>query len=112
MVIKELRAKYDLGKVKSVPLEKFDFSRAALRDRINLGYTVQDVKDCVAGLQESNFVKQLVFGYDVADEYLYRHELEPIDDWSDATYDELYLKFKMREEETEIYFLSFHPQRR
>ena len=112
MVIRYLTPKYSLDKVKSVSLRKISFSRAAGRDRKNLGYTVQDVKNCVDGLHESNFVRRVVFTHGIADEYLYRHGLEPIDNSSDVTYDELYLKFKMREEETEIYFLSFHLQRK
>jgi len=108
MVIRYLTPKYSLDKVKSVSLRKISFSKAAARDIDNLGYTDQDVKDCIDGLQESNFVKQVVYDYGVADVYFYCHELEPIDDISDPTCDELYLKFEMLEEETEIYFLSFH----
>ena len=112
MVTRRSSPKYGLDKAKSVPVGKVKFSRAAARDIENMGYTVQDVKDCIDGLQEFNFTMKVVFDYGEADEYLYRHELEPIDDLSEATYDELYLKFKLREEETKIYFLSFHPQRR
>ena len=111
MVTRILRSKYDLDTVKSIPLERISFSKAADRDRRNLGYTVEDVKNCVESLQESNFTGQVSFPYGVGDAYLYCNELEPIDDWSDATYDELYLKFILQEE-TEIYFWSFHQQDR
>ena len=63
MVTRRSSPKYSLDKAKSVPVGKVKFSRAAARDIENMGYTVQDVKDCIDGLQEFNFTMKVVFDY-------------------------------------------------
>jgi hypothetical protein len=98
---------YDLEAIQNIAkdISKIKEVRIAQRDRINLGYSKQDLANCICSLQTSHFYEEKDYNGVKMDVYkmTYSHEVE-----GNIHTDDLYIKLRLTSTNEIVIIGSFH----